>query len=360
MIKQRIIYNGSYFSRKPNGISVVSRELAKSINPNLMTLLAPFSDNQCNFHKIPENLSPDNGLYSHARRLFWNQFHLGNYLKKESDAILFSPLPEAPIFRGIKSVVLVHDLLPLRIPYLTPLLPYHICYVPIVLKNASKILCNSLATANEVHEKLNISHKKIEVIKLGFNRGTLRPLNRVKENYFLIIARHTPHKNIPRVLEAFYNLKRFNKSIKDLRLKIVGQYDKRYTPSYKKLCSNLGIDNCCDWIYWVSENEKLELLNSCQALIIASLWEGFGLPALEAMACGTLVIASNKGALPEVLDCNGILVDPNNIFSIESGMKRALGNELLSEKLRKTGPLIANKFCWKNTAKQIEEIISEI
>ena len=199
-----------------------------------------------------------------------------------------------------------------------------------------------------------------EVIKLGFNRGTLRPLNRVKENFFLIIARHTPHKNIPRILKAFYNLKRFNKSIKDLRLKIVGQYDKRYTPSYKKLCSNLGIDNYCDWIYWVSENEKLELLNSCQALIIASLWEGFGLPALEAMACGTLVIASNKGALPEVLDSNGILIDPNNISSIESGMKRALGNEILSERLRKTGPLIAKKFCWNNTAKQIEEIISEI
>ena len=146
----------------------------------------------------------------------------------------------------------------------------------------------------------------------------------------------------------------------NLRLKIVGQYDKRYTPSYKKLCSNFGIDNCCDWIYWVSENEKLELLNSCQALIIASLWEGFGLPALEAMACGTLVIASNRGALPEELDCNGILIDPDNISSIESGMKRALGNELLSEKLRKTGPSIAKKFCWNNTAKQIEEIISEI
>ena len=101
-------------------------------------------------------------------------------------------------------------------------------------------------------------------------------------------------------------------------------------------------------------------MNSCQALIIASLWEGFGLPALEAMACGTLVIASNRGALPEVLDCNGILIDPNNISSIESGMKRALGNELLSEKLRKTGPLIAKKFCWNNTAKQIEEKISEI
>ena len=225
MIKQRIIYNGSYFSRKPNGISVVSRELAKSINPNPMTLLAPFSDNQCNFHKIPENLSPDNGLYSHARRLFWNQFHLGNYLKKKSDSILFSPLPEAPIFRGIKSVVLVHDLLPLRIPYLTPLLPYHICYVPIVLKNAAKILCNSLATANEVHEKLNISHKKIEIIKLGFNRGTLRPLNRVKENFFLIIARHTPHKNIPRILKSFYNLKKFNllcqeKKIKNIPLSV--------------------------------------------------------------------------------------------------------------------------------------------
>ena len=360
MLKKRIIFNGSYFSKKPNGISLVSRELAKSINPDLMTLLAPFSDNQTNFQKIPDNLSPDYGIYSHVRRLFWNQFHLGNYLKKERDSILLSPLPEAPIFRGIKSVVLVHDLLPLRIPYLTPLLPYHICYVPIVLKNAAKVLCNSSATASEVHEKLKISHKKIEIVKLGFNRSILKPLNKVKENFFLIIARHTPHKNIPRTLKAFSNLKKSNRLAKDLRLKIVGQYDKRYTPSYRKLSSNLGINDWCDWIYWVSENEKLELLNRCQALIIPSLWEGFGLPALEAMACGTLVIASNRGALPEILDCNGILIDPNNLSSIESGMKRALGNELLSKKLRETGPLIAKKFCWNNTAKQIEEIISEI
>ena len=360
MLKKRIIFNGSYFSKKPNGISLVSRELAKSINPDLMTLLAPFSDNQTNFQKIPDNLSPDYGIYSHVRRLFWNQFHLGNYLKKERDSILLSPLPEAPIFRGIKSVVLVHDLLPLRIPYLTPLLPYHICYVPIVLKNAAKVLCNSSATASEVHDKLKISHKKIEIVKLGFNRSILKPLNKVKENFFLIIARHTPHKNIPRTLKAFSNLKKSNRLAKDLRLKIVGQYDTRYTPSYRKLSSNLGIDDWCDWIYWVSENEKLELLNRCQALIIPSLWEGFGLPALEAMACGTLVIASNRGALPEILDCNGILIDPNNLSSIESGMKRALGNELLSKKLRETGPLIAKKFCWNNTAKQIEEIISEI
>ena len=145
MLKKRIIFNGSYFSKKPNGISLVSRELAKSINPDLMTLLAPFSDNQTNFQKIPDNLSPDYGIYSHVRRLFWNQFHLGNYLKKERDSILLSPLPEAPIFRGIKSVVLVHDLLPLRIPYLT-LYSLIFCYVPIVLK-MPKILCNSLATA---------------------------------------------------------------------------------------------------------------------------------------------------------------------------------------------------------------------
>jgi len=358
--KKRIIFNGSYFSKKPNGISLVSRELAKSINPNLMTLLAPFSDNNTEFHKIPYNLSPDFGLSSHARRLFWNQFDLGNYLKKEKDSVLFSPLPEAPIFRGIKSVVLVHDLLPLRIPYLTPLLPYHIFYVPLVLKNATKVLCNSSATASEVHEKLSIPYKKIEIVKLGFNRNTLKPLKRIKENFFLVIARHTPHKNIPRILKSFYNLKRFNKSKENLRLKIVGQYDRRYTPSYKKLCSKLGIEKYCEWIYLVSENEKLELLNRCQALIIASLWEGFGLPALEAMACGTLVIASNKGALPEILNDNGILIDPNNLSSIEAGMKRALNDKILIEKFRKNGPLIANKFCWNNTAKQIEEIISEI
>ena len=84
------------------------------------------------------------------------------------------------------------------------------------------------------------------------------------------------------------------------------------------MARELNLDNCCEWLDWISEDEKINLLNRCQFLIIPSLWEGFGLPALEALACGTPIIASNKGAIQEILGDNGLFFDPYNINSIAS------------------------------------------
>ena len=99
------------------------------------------------------------------------------------------------------------------------------------------------------------------------------------------------------------------------------------------------------------------LLNSCKALLIPSLWEGFGLPAIEAMACGTPVIASKRGSLEEVLGNYAFFIDPLKEESIASAMKEVLNNESLFQLAQKYGPTYANRFQWENTASQIDSLL---
>ena len=169
-----------------------------------------------------------------------------------------------------------------------------------------------------------------------------------------------PHKNLPRALKAFSIFKNSNKNFHDYKLKIAGSFNKRLTPYYKTLARELNLGNSCEWLDWISEDEKIKLLNTCQFLIIPSLWEGFGLPALEAMACGTPVIASDRGALPEILGDYGYLVNPCNIQSISLAMKAVIDDRKCFEHALQEGPARAESFSWFDTARTIEKIIQKL
>jgi glycosyltransferase involved in cell wall biosynthesis len=107
----------------------------------------------------------------------------------------------------------------------------------------------------------------------------------------------------------------------------------------------------------VSDEERLQLLNRCRALVMVSLWEGFGLPALEAMACGAPVIAARAGALPEVVGDAGLLVNPREPAQITAALV-ALGSDRgLAERLTLAGPLRASRFRWSDTAAQVEDLL---
>ena len=360
MKTRQIIFNGSYFSKKPTGISVVSEQLAKYLNQNLLSLYAPFPVGNSHFIKLPDTLDPELGLRAHIKRLYWTQYKLSIILKNNKDSILFSPLPEAPLVKNTKSIVLVHDLMALRLKNYSLLYPYHRFYVPLVLKNASKVLCNSNETATEVKQILKIPDKKIEIIKLGFNNINFIPSNITREPFLLIIARHSPNKNLPRILKAFSLFRNLSRSYSNYKLKIVGSFDKRFTPKYKKLAAELDINEYCEWLNWVSEDKKIKLLNSCKALVIGSLWEGFGLPALEALSCGTPVIATNRGAVKEILGNKGILVNPYNPKSIAEAMYEIVNNKSIEMEFRNYGPIRAKEYSWRNTARKIENIIFSI
>ena len=346
------LFNCSYLDHQPSGIGVVARELAHALDGSSINILDPIGIFSQDSIPIPNNLSPKFGSKGHLRRLLWTQFQLPKLIKQNSAEFLISPLPEAPLFRGIKSIVLVHDLLPLRYPQLTPLLSYHLVYVPLVVHRAHKVLCNSEATARELNQRLKVPYKKIVTIPLGYDSKKLYPMNLERKPFFLVLARHDPHKNIAGVIRAFSLLKS-----KHMELFLVGKYDKRYTPKLKELAIELGINHRCKWIYWVSDQERLVLLNSCKALVISSFWEGFGLPAIEAMACDTPVIASTKGAITEVIGDAGLSINPFNILSITDAMNQIITNENLVKDLIQKGRKRIKNYNWKKAASIIQDIL---
>ena len=350
-----IVFNGSYITKKNTGIGVVAKDLLNSLSPQKITKLIPEDIGMSGDIYIPNNLSPGKGFKSHFRRLYWLQKFVPKIMTDLNAKYFFSPLLEAPLFSNINSIVIAYDLIPLRFPSISFLTLYHLIYIPFVLRQSKAILCISESTANDLHVFYKVPRHKLFPIKLGFNNKKYYPTNEVREKFFLIIGRHNPHKNLERVIRAFAFAK-----INDFKLVFVGPFDKRFTPRLLKIIDELNLRHMCEWKGWVDDEEKLLLLNKCHALIIASLWEGFGLPALEAMACGTPVIASDRGALPEVIGDYGYLVNPFNIQSISFAMNAVINDKKCFEKALKKGPSRAESFNWFDTAKTIEKIIQEI
>ena len=350
-----IVFNGSYITKKNTGIGIVSKDLLNSFSPNKITTLIPKDIGIKGDIYIPNNLSPGSGLRSHFRRLYWLQNSVPKLMNNLNAEYFLSPLLEAPLFTNIKSIVLAHDLIPIRYPTISFLTLFHLTYVPLILKQSKIILCNSISTANDLNRFYKVPMEKLFPIKLGFNNKKYYPIKKIRQKFFLIVGGHKPHKNLARVIKAFAYAK-----INDYKLFFVGPFDQRHTPALMKLIDELNIRHLCVWKGWIDDDEKLSLLNECQALIIASLWEGFGLPALEAMACGTPVIASDRGALPEVLGNYGYFVDPYDIESIASAMNAVINDKQCFEKALQEGPDRAASFNWLDTARAIEQIIQEI
>ena len=349
----RAFFNCSYISKKNTGIGETALQLMKNINSSEIIFLSPIEVKEKNIIKIPGNLSPNNTIYNHIRRLFWVQFQVPKLMRKYKVNTFISPLPETPLFINSRNIVLVHDLIPLKFPKFSFLFLYHLFYVPLVLHQAKMILCNSVSTARDVKKIYRIPSKKVKVIKLGFDKNLYYPKNLIRENFFLVIGRHNPYKNLTRLLKAF---KLFNN--KNYKIIFVGPFDKRFTPKLKKLAKKLCIDSQCEWRGWVSSEEKLNLLNTCKALYIISLWEGFGLPALEALACGTEVVCSNRGGLPEIVLGVGNVFDPKDINQISYSMKEiSLGNKLSNE-FEKKRILRSKEYSWELAAEEICNLIS--
>lgn len=348
----KAFFNCSYISKRNTGIGETSFQLMKNIKSSDIFFLSPFEVEKKNVIQIPANLSPNSNVFTHIRRLFWVQFQVPKLMRKYKVSTFISPLPEAPLFRGFRNIVIVHDLIPLRFPKFSFLLLYNLIYVPLVLHQSKIILCNSKSTARDVNKIYRIPLNKIKVIKLGFDKNLYYPKNEIRKQFFLVIGRHNPHKNLARLLKAF---KIFNN--KDFKIIFIGPSDKRFTPKLKKLSKRLDIDSQCEWRDWVSPEEKLNLLNSCKSLYIISLWEGFGLPALEALACGAKVVSSNKGGLPEIVAGIGTIVNPEDIDQIAHTMKEISLENQLSNENQKRGLLRANEFSWGLAAEEILNII---
>ncbi|MBD2168735.1 glycosyltransferase family 4 protein [Calothrix membranacea FACHB-236] len=350
-----MLVNLSFLSQKPTGITIYANNVFpyfQSLNPQLL-VANKISNYTC--YSVPPDLTPDQGTKGHFRRLIWTQFQLPKIYTKLKSHLLFSPLPEAPLYTNCRFVVMFHDLIPLRFPRrFSPLIPYHRYYTPQVLKQAQHIICNSQATAKDIIDFYQIPSSKITPILLAYDRTHFRPLNLPTSNYFLYIGRQDTYKNVHRLISAFAALP----NCKDYELWLVGSSDRRYTPTLQTQVAELGIADQVKFLDYVPYSELPTIINSAIALVFPSLWEGFGLPVLEAMACGTPVITSNISSLPEVAGDAAILINPYNTEEITAAMQAVANDSSLRSHLSTQGITRANQFSWEKTGQATAEVLS--
>jgi glycosyltransferase involved in cell wall biosynthesis len=265
--------------------------------------------------------------------------------------LLFSPIPEAPLFRRCRSVVTLHDLIPLRFPRRSPLTPFFRYYIPQVLRQAEHVLCDSQATATDAVNYYRIPAKKLTVVPLAYDVQHFQPLDLPRQNYFLYVGRHDAYKNLPRAIAAFATLPR------DYEFWIAGPPDPRYTPLLHQQATELGIADRVKFLSYVPYRDLPTLMNQALAIVFVSLWEGFGLPVLEGMACGTPVITSNLSSMPEVAGDAAILVNPYDVGAIADAMQTIAKQPAVRWALCQQGIAQAKQFRWEKTSQRALAIL---
>ena len=365
-----LLVNLSFLLDRPTGISTYATNVVPHLRSLAPTLLSPFEIvGGDRYHPIPTNLTPAYGSLGHLRRLLWTQFRLPRIYRQLGSSLLFSPVPEAPLFAGCRTVVMVHDLIPLRFPRLSPLLPYFRYYIPQVAARAERVICNSEATARDVVDRFGIPATKVRAIPLAVDRDRFHPLETDTETqsreiagrYFLYIGRHDPHKNLARAIRAFAQLPRKRMAADGpLEFWLAGPSDRRYTPQLKALAAELGVAKQVRWLNYVPETELPRTIGRALAVVFPSLWEGFGLPVLEAMACGTPTVTSDLASLPEVAGDAALLVDPYDVTALAGAMEDVATDAGVRSQLRRAGLARASQFSWARTGQETAAVLAEL
>jgi glycosyltransferase involved in cell wall biosynthesis len=243
-----------------------------------------------------------------------------------------------------------------------------------VLSGAARIFAVSNFTKVEMEKLFNIPPGRIEVVYNAIDErllhGHANPADRqlIAERYqvnypFLLYAgRISPHKNVVRMIEAFSALKtelEKDQLFPDLKLIIIGD-DVSGNPDLRRTVIRSGVQNDVRFLGFVPIDVLRIFYDAAKIFVFPSLYEGFGLPPLEAMAHGTPVVTSNVSSLPEVVGNAAVLVHPENVFEIMRALHRVLVDQLLREKMKERSYRQAAKFSWDKSVRRIMEVYREV
>ncbi|MGB3613453.1 MAG: glycosyltransferase family 1 protein [Elainellaceae cyanobacterium] len=352
-----LLVNLSFLIAKPTGLATYGLNLVPHLDDLKPLLLSPLDHPGYRVASVAGNMSAEQGSAGHARRLTWTQLTLPHIYRTENAGLLFSPIPEAPLGLGVRFAVTVHDFIARRFSKPTsPLALYTRYYVPQVLRRAQHIITNSEATARDAVDFCGVSAHKITSIPLAYDGNHFKDLELPVKPYFLHVGRHDPHKNVARVLAAFARLS----STIDGELWLAGTPDSRYTPQLRDQATEYGLSDRVRFLDYVPYAQLPVLINQAIAVVFPSLWEGFGLPVLEAMACGTPVITSNLSSLPEVAGDAGLLVDPYSVAAISGAMKAIATDDVTRRHLKQAGLKRATQFSWEWTGEETRRILGTL
>jgi len=297
---------------------------------------------------------------------FWTQFALPIKLTvgKKPD-VFFSPAHYGPRFSKVPYVVTIHDLSYLRFPELfrkEDLVQLTNWSKYSILKSKA-IIVPSKSTKDDILKNYSMEPDKITVIYEGYDKEAFKPqtaavISAVKKkykitgDYIVFVGTLQPRKNIERLIEAFSLVNGKWKMVNGgLNLVIVGKKGWMYDQILQK-SNELGIEDKVIFTDFVPDNDLPSLISGAKVYVNPSLWEGFGIPVVEAQACGVPVAVSNSSSLPEIVGDSGALFDPTDVNAITSALGNLLTNAKTRSDLVKKGHENLKRFSWEACAEQ--------
>lgn len=300
----------------------------------------------------------------------WDQFLLPACLNKERIDIFFSPYFKAPLSARCKVITSILDIIPFMMePYKSSLkTKLNNIAIRIFSLKASRIITISYYSKREIMEYLKIPSEKIEVIYPGVGKDFMpikdyENISQIKRyfgisgNYILYIGNLKPHKNLLKLIESYSLLPSDIRN--EYQLIIGGKKDKNYD-SLSKEVNKRGIKERVIFTDFIRDEDLPALYSGASLFVFLSLYEGFGLPVLEAMACGVPVIVSNSTSIPEITEDAAILVDPEDTGDIVKAISNILEDVALRNEMIPKGFERARLFSREGTVKRMIKLFEEI
>ena len=323
----------------------------------------------CILHPVS---TPFDSISENLAKLWFEQVSFPRACLRQGVEIAHVPYFASPLFPTTPTVVTVHDLIPMLLPAYrgSILVRLYTHLVAAAARKADTVLTDSEASKQDIVRLLGIPAERVRVIYLAaddiyqpvLDEHRLAATRRkygLPESYLLYLGGFDQRKNVPTLLKAFVQLAKDSKAF----LVVADQLPERdltFSPDPRPIVQELGIGERVVFTGWVPEEDKPALYSGARALVFPSLYEGFGLPSLEALACGTPVIASNRGSLPEIVGDGGLLLEPDDVEGLTGAIEKLLKDDTLWGDLRERGLAHAARFSWEKTARETLAVYREI
>ncbi len=348
-----IIVNARFLTQSITGVQRFAVEISLKLKEQLgdkIIFVAPNDIIQHDYARILR-VNSIGKLHGHL----WEQIELPLFLKRHGSPLLLCLCNTAPIYYKNK-VVTLHDVAFYVFPKMFSksfLAVYHFM-IPRILKKSRHVITVSEFSKQEIINYCGTDSNKISVVynAVSGNFRYVKDNKLAKHKYFLAVSSLNYRKNFPAVLEAF---KKFEEHNSEGSLYIIGDMT---NSSFTSLdVDKYRADERIKFLGRVSDKDLVRYYSNAIAFIYPSLYEGFGIPPLEAQQCRCPVIASNATSLPEVLDHSALFSSPNDVMGFANKMLRLYHNESLRNKLVEKGFTNANRFSWAKSAEEILNIL---
>lgn len=326
--------------------------------------LFEFARNACDVVVVPDAVGAP------LRNVIWHQWELPRLVKRMKLDVLHIPSYRRLVGHApCPTVGTIHDLAPFHVAakYDAARMFYGRVVVKQLARRQDQLVAVSHDTAKDIHRFFGIPRDEIEVIHNGIDHSRFKPMaadpavaasRGLHRPYFLYVSRlEHPAKNHVRLIEAFARFKQESGS--DMLLALGGG-DWHGSEAIYEAAKNSPVADDIRFLGFVPDEELADLYRSALAMIYPSLFEGFGLPPAEAMACATPVISSTRGALQEVVADAALTIDPENVAEMTAAMKQVAQDEGLRQSLRERGLVNAARFNWSTTASKLMDVYRRV